>query len=57
MSKSQPEYNLQKQVCQWLNKNHPDILFLSDTIASVKLTMPQAKEIRRYKKKALKRLI
>ena len=40
--KSQPEYTLQKQICQWLSKNHPDILFLSDTIASVKLTMPQA---------------
>ena len=42
MSKSQPEYNLQKQICQWLNKNHAEILYLSDTIASVKLTMPQA---------------
>ena len=40
--KSQHEYTLQKQVCQWLSKNHPDILFLSDTIASVKLTKPQA---------------
>ena len=40
--KSQPEYNLQKQVCQWLSKNHPEILYLSDTIASVKLTKPQA---------------
>jgi len=40
--KSQPEYNLQRQVCQWLSKNYPDILFLSDTIASVKLTKPQA---------------
>jgi len=42
MSKSQPEYNLQKQVCQWLNKNHKEILYLSDTIASVKLTKAQA---------------
>ena len=42
MSKQQPEYNLQKQVCQYLNLQYPKVLYLSDTIASVKLTKPQA---------------
>ena len=41
MSKKQPEFELQKQVCQWLCLQWPGILFLSDTIASVKLTIPQ----------------
>lgn len=42
MPKNQPEFILQKQICQWLSIQHPDVLFLSDTVASVKLTMPQA---------------
>ena len=37
-----PEYQLQKAVCQYLELNHPKVLFMSDTIASVKLTKPQA---------------
>lgn len=40
--KNQPEYKLQKWVCKWLELQHPDILFMSDTIAAVRLTMPQA---------------
>jgi len=40
--KKQHEYELQKQVCQWLSMKHPKVLFLSDTIASVKLTIPQS---------------
>ena len=39
--KNQPEYHLQKQVCQWLDQQYPDALYLSDTVASVKLTFPQ----------------
>jgi hypothetical protein len=41
MSKKQPEFELQRQVCKWLSLQHPTVLFLSDTIASVKLTIPQ----------------
>lgn len=40
--KQQKEYQLQKQVCAYLNAQYPDVLYLSDTIASVRLTMPQA---------------
>lgn len=36
------EYNLQKQICQYLNIQYPGILYLSDTVASVRLTMGQA---------------
>jgi hypothetical protein len=37
-----PEYHLQKQACQWLNLQHPALLWMTDTIAAVKLTMGQA---------------
>ena len=39
--KQQPEFQLQKQVCQYLNVQFPEVLFLSDTIASLYLTVPQ----------------
>jgi hypothetical protein len=35
------EYNLQKQVCQYLNYQYPNVFFLSDTIANLKLSIPQ----------------
>lgn len=36
------EYHLQKQVCAYLSLQWPSILFLSDTIAAVKLKPQQA---------------
>ena len=42
MPKNQIEYQLQVAVCDYLKKQYPKVLFLSDTVASVKLTMPQA---------------
>ena len=39
--KQQPEYHLQVAICQWLRIQHPKVLFLSDTIASCRLTIPQ----------------
>lgn len=35
------EYHLQKAVCQFLNYQYPDVFYLSDTIASLKLSIPQ----------------
>jgi hypothetical protein len=35
------EFRLQQQICKWLEIQHPSVLFLSDTIANMKLT-PQA---------------
>lgn len=40
--KQQPEFDLQKRVCAYLRAVHPDVLFMSDTIASLKLTKQQA---------------
>ncbi len=45
------EYQLQKEVCRYLSLRYPDVLFLSDTIGNVKLTMLQAarnKAIQKY---------
>jgi len=39
--KKQPEYQLQKQICEYLKLQYPEVLFLSDTVASVRLTIPQ----------------
>lgn len=41
MSKSQPEFELQKSICRWLSVQYPKAMYLSDTIASIKLTIPQ----------------
>ena len=54
MSKNQPEFELQKQVCRWLCVQYPKILFLSDTIASVKLTIPQQRRNSLIQKKGFK---
>ncbi len=39
--KAQPEFELQKQVAQWLRLQYPTVPFLSDVRASMKLTIPQ----------------
>jgi hypothetical protein len=49
-----PEYHLQKQICQWLSLQHPDVLFMSDTVASVRLTMPQATRNKAIQKEGFK---
>lgn len=54
MPKKQLEYILQKQVCAYLNSNYPDVLFMSDTIASVKLTMQQAVRNKAIQKEGFK---
>ena len=41
MSKQQPEFTLQSQVCEYLQNQYPKVRFMSDTIAFVKLTIPQ----------------
>ena len=39
--KEQPEFILQSQVCKYLRLQYPKVRFFSDTIAFVKLTLPQ----------------
>ena len=48
------EYDLQKQVCKYLEYQYPKVLFLSDTIASVKLTKPQQVRNKAIQKKGFK---
>lgn len=52
--KQQQEYQLQKQVCAYLNAQYPNVLYLSDTIASVRLTMPQAMRNKAIQKNGFK---
>ena len=40
-NKLHPEYIIQKQVCAYLRTQYRGLLFMSDTIAAVKLTIPQ----------------
>lgn len=41
MKKAQPEYELQKSICSYLKLQFPKALFMSDTIAQIKLTFGQ----------------
>ena len=48
------EYILQKSVCEWIDIQHPKLLYMSDTIAAVKLTIPQAARNKSIQKKDFK---
>ena len=50
MSKRQPEYDLQVAICRYLSYQYPEVLFLSDTIASLKLTPAQASRNKKIQK-------
>ena len=50
MIKKQPEFQLQVAVCRYLSYNYSEILFLSDTIASLKLTPAQASRNKKIQK-------
>lgn len=52
--KKQPEFELQKSVCTWLDYQYPDVMYVSDTIASLKLTMPQQARNKAIQKKCFK---
>lgn len=52
--KQQIEYNLQKSICQYLRIQYPNVLFYSDTVAQVKLTMPQAVRNKAIQKEGFK---
>ena len=54
MRKEQPEYTLQKQVCKYLNMQYPNVMYLSDTIAAVKLTFPQQARNKAIQKEGFK---
>ena len=54
MAKQQIEFELQKAICRYISVQYPNVLFLSDTIASVKLTIPQANRNKQIQKKGFK---
>jgi len=49
-----PEFELQKQICSYLEWQYPDVVFLSDTIANVKLTKAQASRNKQIQKREFK---
>lgn len=52
--KNQPEYALQVAVCDYLRRQYPKVMFMSDTIAAVKLTMGQARRNKAVQKDGFK---
>jgi len=48
------EYDLQVEVCKYLNNNYPDVDFMSDTIANLKLTQSQAQRNKKIQKNGFK---
>lgn len=48
------EYDLQVSVCRYLSLQYPDVLFLSDTVASHKLTILQATRNKKIQKTSFK---
>lgn len=54
MSKKHIEFELQKAICKWLDLQYPNVLYLSDTIASIKLTIPQQVRNKSIQKKGFK---
>lgn len=48
------EYELQKSICGYISDKYPDVMFLSDTVASIKLTLPQAARNKAIQKNGFK---
>ena len=48
------EYQLQCQICQYLNYAYPNVLYMSDTVASLSLTIPQAVRNKKIQKDGFK---
>lgn len=49
-----PEYELQVAVCKYLSYQYPDVTFMSDTIANLKLTKTQATRNKKIQKDGFK---
>ena len=48
------EYDLQVAVCEYLSYQYPDVNYMSDTIANLKLTATQASRNKKIQKKGFK---
>lgn len=49
-----PEFELQTQICKYLDLQYPEILYSSDTIGSIRLTGQQAGRNAKIQKKGFK---
>lgn len=49
-----PEYELQKQICAYLELQYKDVVYLSDTVANCKLTVMQATRNKAIQKQGFK---
>lgn len=49
-----PEFKLQKAVCKYLDIQYSSALYLSDTVASIKLTIPQQVRNKEIQKEGFK---
>ena len=52
--KRQNEYLLQKAVCQYIRYQYPNVLFMTDTIAAIKLTAIQGQRNKDVQKEGFK---
>jgi hypothetical protein len=48
------EYDLQVAVCRYLSYQYPDVEYMSDTIANLKLTQTQASRNKKFQKNGFK---
>lgn len=48
--KSQLEFQLQANLCEFVSRQYPLCFFISDTVASLRLTAPQAQRSKRIQK-------
>lgn len=54
MPNKQPEFIHHRAVCNFLDLQHPKVLYLSDTVASITLTFPQQNRNKLIQKKDFK---
>ena len=52
--KKQNEYTLQKQICEYIRMQYPNVLFLTDTVAAIRLTPMQGKRNKDVQKEGFK---
>ena len=48
------EFDIQCQVCRFLNIKYPKVVYISDTVANCKLTIPQATRNKKIQKSGFK---
>lgn len=52
--KNQPEFQLQCDLCEWLDWQWPSVKYISDTVASIRLTYPQQNRNKKIQKQGFK---